>query len=223
MRRRDGLEALAAGATVVLGGALSALAGHLVLDVLGDFVLERDAYDDLPHVSYARFAALALIALCLALGSGFGALLARRRGDRSPAVALARASQRGRLLPRLLAAVLSGCALLCAMHVLDVLAAGRAVDDVSDWFGGSLALGLAVEVPFALAAALVLRALARSMGSFAAVMAVLAGALLAPRFGADSRPRDRRERAVTPRASCLTLARSLPKRGPPPPRFAFPH
>jgi hypothetical protein len=146
---------LSAGAGLIFPVAIcvAALVAHLGIDAVGDWALQRDAYDAIGHDSRGL---IVLAILCVALAAAFrfvlGALDQQRRSN--PRNLL------GRFVPRtplgFACAVVAGTVvLLVAMETLDSLVATGDVETLADAFGGSIALGLAIATVVALAAAAV--------------------------------------------------------------------
>lgn len=132
---------------------LAAVAAHVALDAIGDFVLAHDAFDDDAHGS-RLLASTALgatgLAACLTLAR---AVLAEARGSRGALQAALRAALPASQAVFVSAIALAVLPLLAAMAWLDAFAAGTGVDDVADLFGGSIPLGAGVALAFAFAIA----------------------------------------------------------------------
>ncbi len=180
---------------------------HIGIDVLGDFLLPHDTYDDVSHASRlviccAGLTIFGLAAVWLLLGAlDEGAR--RTQADRGRDVRIS--------LPvmRYVAFVVSGAlALLVAMEFTDVALAGRSIDDASDLLGGSIPLGAgvlgAVAAAFAFAswrvagwALSVERAVLRAIGAWRARRARRpdAAATCARRSRPAARPTPARTRA----------------------------
>jgi hypothetical protein len=118
----------------------SAALAHYAIDVVGDFALAHDAYDDLHHASRGIAAGIAaLIAMFLA-GRGLRICceLAERRSGRITA-----ALTRLEAVTLFVASVLCSVALVPLMEWCDGRLTGAPVDDLTSAFGGSVALGVA--------------------------------------------------------------------------------
>jgi hypothetical protein len=132
---------------------LAAIAAHVTLDAIGDFVLAHDAFDDHAHGSRLLASTVLGAAGLAALWTLARAVVAEARGSRGALQTAVHAA-----LPpspavfglTVAAAVLP---LLAAMAWLDALAAGAGIDDVADLFGGSIPLGAGVALAFAFATA----------------------------------------------------------------------
>lgn len=178
----------------------AALAAHVAIDVLGDYLLPHDTYDGIAHDSRA-------LVVLGALGATLGALAALARAT----LRSARGSEHAlcgalaRLVPRSAAAFAAAVtvftlAILAAMEGLDAALAGAPADDAADLFGGSLALGggvalVCAAVSAALAWFAVRRlarlpgALARALASFVRPCRRFATPLVVARHGARVRAR----------------------------------
>jgi hypothetical protein len=136
-----------------LAAALVAvLAAHVAIDVVGDYVLAHDTYDDHAHGS-RRLASLALaVTLLTALWAFARAVLAETRGSRGALRAALYATLPESPVTFVLMVVAAVVPLLPAMGWVDALTAGARVDDVADLVGGSIPLGAGIAGAFALAA-----------------------------------------------------------------------
>jgi hypothetical protein len=195
--------------------AAGAALAHLAIDVLGDYALAHDSYDDFAHGSriLATLVALAVAALlaarglrvCCEVGARNRTRLARP-GFGSPA-ALGYAAT----------AVASSCAVVPAMEWVDGRVDGLAVTTLGDAFGGSLVLGLLTTVLCAALVAGLVFAFARWLISRHDTIVALIATLLR-----------RNEDSLRPSAGdlgrlrlnfrpCAPHALRLSKRGPPAP------
>ncbi len=124
--------------------AAGAALAHLAIDVLGDYALAHDSYDDFAHSSRILVTVIALVVAALLAARGLCACceVAARNRTRlarpgfSSAAAFAYAAT----------AVASSCAVVPAMEWFDGRVDGFAVTALGDAFGGSLALGLLTTV-----------------------------------------------------------------------------
>jgi hypothetical protein len=120
---------------------IAALIGHVLIDVLGDFVLDHDAYDDIDHSSRGIVALITLALAALGIGLGLRATIRDACGSEYALCAsLRRAIPRSGLTFSLRAIALATLA-LCAMEAVDAALAGHPVDDLGDLFGGSIVFG----------------------------------------------------------------------------------
>jgi hypothetical protein len=193
---------------------VAALAAHLGIDSVGDWALQRDAYDAIGHDSRGL---VVLALLCVALAAGFRFVLsALEETSRARSRSLL-----GRFVPRtplgFAGAVLAGAVILLAsMETLDSLLATGGVETLADAFGGSLWLGLGIATVVALVVAAIAwyalrwyggarREIVRALASLFTVhsprLAVVRVAVATPHLRS-------RERAIA--------ARRAGKRGPPP-------
>ena len=163
------------GAVMALAGVFAAPFAHVAIDWLGDVALSRDAFDGVAHGSRGPAIALGLV-LVLLLGVRL-LWRALRGGDRHANAARASLERlitvplwRGvaYIFPVALAGVV-------AMEALDLLAAGRAIDDPADLLSGSIPFGLAVTLACATLVAAAVRCFAwLAAATHARVVAVLA-------------------------------------------------
>lgn len=137
-------------ATTLAAALLAALAAHVAIDVVGDYVLAHDTFDDHAHGSRG-LASLALVAAALAsLWVPARAVLAETRGSRGALQSVLSAALPASPTTFVLSVVAAALPLVAAMAWLDALAAGAGVDDVADLFGGSVPLGAGLALAFAL-------------------------------------------------------------------------
>jgi hypothetical protein len=151
-------------ATPLAAALLAALAAHVAIDVVGDYVLVHDTYDDHAHGS-RWLASLALAAAALAaLWTLARAVLAETRGSRGALRSALSAALPASPRAFVLTVVAVALPLLPAMAWLDALAAGAGVDDAADLFGGSIPLGAGIALACALASAAGARRLVAFLG-----------------------------------------------------------
>jgi hypothetical protein len=186
---------------------------HVAIDVIGDFALAHDSYDDLAHGSRELVTVIALfVALALALRGLKScceiAALNRRR--------IARITFGIRqIIGYLAATVLASCAAVPAMEWFDGRADGVTIDGLSDAFGGSVALGFTTTLVCAVVVATVVFAVARWFISNRETIAAIIETMLR-RTGNSPRPSTQnlgRERLTFADRLAYTLRFS--KRGPP--------
>ena len=175
----------------------AALFAHIGIDVIGDYLLPHDAYDDVAHGS--RVLVLAIVAVSL-VALAVGALAAAVREARGSVDAFAKSVRSSLTLaffPTLGVTVVCATLVLMAMECADVRAAGRAIDDLADLFGGSLALGTIVVASASCIFAIGVRALVRALAGAGRVLVraiVTVFALRSVRRSASSQARDRNAR-----------------------------
>lgn len=200
-------------------GVLGAVAAHVVVDVAGDFLLARDAYDGIAHDSRALLLGLLAIGTMIAAIRTVFSMLDRHRGTSGSLLATVRDALGD---PARFATAAAAIAILgmVAMESLDCVVDGR-IADLTDLFGGSLLLGAAAA---ALSGALCGWGVHRLVRSLAACERPIAAFIIAA-----FRPIDRalavaivpftRDRARAPRGGgrALSFARRGRKRGPPAP------
>jgi hypothetical protein len=209
---RVGLGTL--GLLALCAAAGAAALAHYVIDIVGDYALPHDTYDDVIHSSRGLVSGIALV-LAIVLAS---------RGLRV-CCELA-ASCRGRLRTRTLDpkasmafALISTIATACfvpAMECLDGRLAGAPITTLGDAFGGSLALGLGLTLLCAAAIGALVYAIARWLISYRDAIATIIGTLLRRSSGAPRLcGRDFWRQVLTPRRRRTPHALRLCKRGPP--------
>jgi hypothetical protein len=171
----------------------------VLIDVIGDFALPHDTYDDIAHASRDLASGVALIlAFALALrGLRICCELAARYRHRLPQ---ARRSG-GERLSFLFATILGAVAGVPAMECFDDRLAGVPVDTLADAFGGSILLGVATSVVCAALVAWVIYALARWLVSHRDHIAAIIETLVR-----------RQENASLPRVADLSIQIRAPRR-----------
>jgi len=190
----------------------TAALAHFAIDVVGDYALRHDTFDDVSHESREVLAALALILAatlivrglrhCCELGAAHRFRLA------APALAWRTA------LPFVGGAAIMACVAVPAMEYLDATIAGSSLADLSDAFGGSIALGLSVTLACSSLIAAVVFALARWL---VAHRETITAALLVFSRRVFVAPNTYwiRRRLIAPNRRLTVHALRLCKRGPP--------
>jgi hypothetical protein len=126
---------------VGLAAMSAALIAHVVIDIVGDYVLAHDAYDDVAHGSRVVFVT-AVLALALAIGSRLVFdLLDRRCDSRASLLRLVRNSL-GRVVPFIAQSAAVCVVVLAGMEFFDCLSAHAVPAGINELFGGSYMLGL---------------------------------------------------------------------------------
>ncbi len=200
---------------VAMAAALAAAVAHVVIDVAGDYLLARDAYDGVAHSSRALVAALLGVAVLVAAARLVFDAIDRRCGSTT---SLLRTIREALGSPARFAAASAAVAILAlaAMEGFDCAAGGVRIDDLSDLFGGSLLLGLSAPVAAGLLFGWLLhrgvRALAEHEPALARFVLRVVSLTLAAAAPASSH---RRIYAVVPATRGTSLARRGRKRGPP--------
>ncbi len=200
---------------VLLTACVAALLAHFAIDGVGDVALAHDAYDGVSHGSRA---AVLVAAVVLALGAAFRLVLAAGDSDAGAHARVSRAL--ARLVPRspvwfVATVIAAATAVLVCMAMLDSFVATGATAGLADALGGSIRLGLGIEIPIAAAVAALawhaLRWLAASSHEIVRVIATLFAAIssyLAP-------PSCLYALRVPVPATRVFLAHRVGKRGPP--------
>jgi hypothetical protein len=192
----------------------AAAAAHVLIDIVGDYALPHDTYDNLAHTSRELFSGVAfLIAFALAArGLRFCCELATLYRSRLPRAASCLRERIG-----FIAGVVAGSAVLVpAMELLDGRLGGMPVKELDDAFGGSILLGLSVTALCAGAVAALVFALACWLISHRDDIAAIIETLLRHDTSLK-RPsgRELQRYSFTPRRRRASLALRLSKRGPP--------
>jgi hypothetical protein len=187
---------------------------HVTIDIVGDYALAHDTYDDVSHGSRDIVTAIALILATMLAIHGLRVcceIAAANRGrlDR-PARGL------GEPVLFALGVVATTALVVPLMECLDGRLAGVPVKELDDAFGGSIALGLGVVVVIAILVAGTIYAFARWLISHRDSIAAIVETLLR-RFAGVIRPHasDLAYWLSAPRRRRTAFARRLCKRGPP--------
>ena len=200
---------------VAMAAGVAAALAHVVIDVAGDYLLARDAYDGMAHQSRGLLLAF--------VGIGASMLLARvlfdaldRRCSSAPSLLRNVRQAIGRPWRFAAETVVLTVVLLAAMECLDCALRGVRIHDVADVFGGSLALGLSAAVFCGALAGAALHRLLRLVADHEPAIAGIVGAVLRT-YLAAAQPvsSHRRAAAARPIERGLLLARRHRKRGPP--------
>jgi hypothetical protein len=192
---------------------------HIAIDVVGDYALAHDSYDNLRHDSRELVSAVALIlALLLAVrGLRICCEIATKNRTRilRPVLRLREA------ICFLLGTIGASAVLVPTMEWSDGQLAGVPVHRVTDAFGGSIALGAGMTILCTIGVALVVYAIARWLISHRDSIATIVETLLR-RIAGAVRPSglDLARQLVTPRRRRTPNALRLSKRGPPATTFA---
>jgi hypothetical protein len=199
---------------VIISACAAAIIAHVGIDVLGDYLLPHDTYDEIGHSSRGAVSCIALLAIVGAAYALFSAALADAR-DPNPRRSAASAVRPGRLAAFLAIVIVAAFACVAGMELADLRLAGRSADDIADLLGGSVQLGGVITLAAATVSGLVSWRLAR----WAAVAREVAARVLASWFVARDRcaaPAHRANRQGRVHVGLLPLlTRSTSKRGPP--------
>lgn len=198
--------------------AAGAAIAHVAIDVVGDYALARDSYDNLGHSSRELVSGIALVVAVWLAARGLHVcceIAAKHRAS------LLRPALRLREMFALLAgAVAASIALVPGMEYLDGRLDGVRVDGLDDAFGGSILLGLGTTLVCATLVTAVVYAIARWLISHRDSVADLIETLLLRRqLVVAPHEYDLIAQRVTPRRRTLHALR-LAKRGPPRTCFA---
>jgi len=194
--------------------AIAATVGHFAIDIVGDYALPHDTYDDVGHSSRELLTGIAIaVAVALTLrGLRACCEIAAASRFRLPSTT----SRPYERLGFILGTIATTSLLVPAMEWLDGRLAGAPVTGLADAFGGSLRLGLGTTVVCAALVAIVIYSFASWLISRRDVIVTLIETILR-RYNGEERPRGQiLDRVVrTTRRRRLTHALTLCKRGPP--------
>ncbi|HET6275159.1 MAG TPA: hypothetical protein VFE16_04380 [Candidatus Cybelea sp.] len=198
--------------------AAAAAIAHVAIDVVGDFALARDSYDNLGHSSRELMSGIALIiATWLAVR---GLRICCEIAAKHRASLLRPALRLRETLGLFAGAVAASVAIVPAMEYLDGRLDGVRVGGLNDAFGGSMLLGLATTLVCATVVTAFVYAFARWLIAHRDSVADLIETLLRrPQVAVAPHEYDLIAQRVTPRRRPLHALR-LAKRGPPGTCFA---
>ncbi len=132
---------------------LAALSAHIAIDVVGDYVLAHDTYDDPAHGS-RWLASIALgISAFVAVWALGRAALAESRGSHNALRRALRAAVPASSIRFSGIVTAASLPMLAGMAWLDAVCAGIPVDDAGDLFGGCIPLGTGITVVLAIVVA----------------------------------------------------------------------
>ncbi|HTU81153.1 MAG TPA: hypothetical protein VMF61_03435 [Candidatus Acidoferrales bacterium] len=193
--------------------AFAAALAHYAIDVVGDFALAHDTYDDVAHGSREIVTGIAIAIAAIVALRGLRTcceFTAERRWRRSlPGLSW-------RALPLFVASAAAGAtAIVPLMELTDARCAGIRLDDVGDAFGGSLLLGAGVTVACAIAVACICFSLARWIVSRRDRIVTLVVSLVARTVAVVPSAQHVARYFTSPRRRRATCALRLSKRGPP--------
>ncbi|MGA2760511.1 MAG: hypothetical protein ABSF08_09360 [Candidatus Cybelea sp.] len=194
--------------------AAAAVLAHYVIDVVGDFALSHDTYDDVAHASRELGSGVALlIALFLAVrGVRICCEVAATNRYRLPQAAF---SIRQRIV-LFFSTIAASLAVVPAMECLDDRLAGAPITRLADVFGGSVWLGMGSTVLCAALGAWIVYAVASWLISHRDAIAEVIQAFLCRHRGAvRPRAQDLAFKLRTPWRRRTPHAFRLCKRGPP--------
>jgi hypothetical protein len=193
--------------------AAGAAIAHIAIDVVGDYALARDSYDNLGHSSRELMSGIALIVAVLLAARGLRVCCEIAAKHRT---SLLRPALRLHELFGLIAgAVAASVAIVPAMEYLDGRLDGVPVGGLDDAFGGSILLGLGTTLVCATLVTMLVYGLARWLIAHRDSVASLIETLLRrPQVVVAPHEYDLIAQRVTPRRRTLHALR-LAKRGPP--------
>jgi hypothetical protein len=199
--------------------AAGAVVAHLAIDVVGDYALTRDSYDNLRHGSRELVTGVALLVALLLAARGLRICCEIAADNRSR---LLRPALRLReLLAMLFGAVAASATIVPAMEYLDGRLEGMPVRRLADAFGGSIALGLGTTLICAAFVALLVYVVAGWLISHRDSIATIIETFLRSfRDAARKSGYECVRQRFTPRRRRTINALRLAKRGPPETRFA---
>lgn len=203
---------------IALAGALAATVAHVVIDVAGDYVLARDAYDGVAHHSRVLLLAVIGLAVLLAAARAICDMLDRRCGSTKSTLAAVRDAL-GNPAAFALSSACVAVITLIGMESFDSSLTGR-LDDIGDLFGGSVALGAGTALIAGAVVGWLTHRFVRILAAYEAPIAAFIVAVLNfSSRGTGIRP-IRHNLCVSPAvAYALILSRQGSKRGPPRPVF----
>jgi hypothetical protein len=210
------------GVLALCAASAAAALAHYAIDIVGDYALAHDTYDDVAHSSRELVSGIALLLALISASRGLRVccdLAAYYRGR-------AQCAKHNRLetLAFFLTTIGAAACFVPAMECLDGGLAGMPVKEIDDAFGGSLALGLGVTIACALAVGFAIYSVARWLISHRDAIATIIETLLR-RFSGESAPSGGSlyRYLFAPRRKRTLHAYRLCKRGPPHGGFVWSH
>ena len=200
--------------------AAAAAAAHVAIDVVGDYALAHDTYDNVPHDSRALVTGIALLLALALAGRGLRVCCEIAAANRARLPRPLRGWRER--LGLVFGAVTASAMLVPAMEWLDGRLDGVPVRELDDAFGGSIVLGLVTTVICAIVVALAVYALARWLISHRDTIATIIETLMR-RLAGVVRPcsHDLVRCLAAPRRRRTPHALRLCKRGPPATSFIY--
>jgi hypothetical protein len=199
--------------------AAGAALAHFAIDVVGDFALAHDSYDNIRHGSRELMTGVALLLAVVLAARGLRVCCEIAATNRTrllrPVLGLRET------LAMLGTAIAASIAIVPAMEYLDCRFDGMPMRRLSDAFGGSIPLGLATTFLCAALVALAVYAVARWLISHRDSIATIIETFLhACADAVAPSGYDRIGRIASPRRRRAPIALRLSKRGPPATTFA---
>jgi uncharacterized membrane protein len=199
---------------VAVAGALAAAAAHVIIDVAGDYVLVRDAYDGLAHHSRALLLAIVGVAVLIGAVRAVFEVLDRRCSSTTRLLAAVRDALGDPVRFALASAAVATIALV-GMESFDCSLTGR-IDDVGDLFGGSVALGASTAIAAGALFGWLLHRFVRLIAHYETpIVAFIAAAFNLGTFAMPLPLRHARFDALRAPDCAVLLTRQGRKRGPP--------
>jgi hypothetical protein len=203
---------------VAVAGALAAAAAHVIVDVAGDYLLVRDAYDGIAHHSRALLLAVVGVAILIAAVRAIFDMLDRRCSSTTSLLAAVRDALGDPVRFALASAVVATVALV-GMESFDCSLSGR-IDDVGDLFGGSVALGAGTAIIAGVLTGWLIHRFVRLIARYEVSIAAFIVAAFNLGLTTASLPLSRRRLGASRTIGrALLLSRQGRKRGPPRPVF----
>jgi hypothetical protein len=199
---------------LLCAAAAAAAMAHEAIDIVGDYALAHDTYDNLPHSSRELVSGVALLLAVLLAGRGlrFCCAIAAANRARVAQLRLSRSWSAGFVL----GVIALTATIVPSMEWLDGRLGGVPVRELDDAFGGSILLGGGTTVVCAALIAFLVYGFARWLISHRDSIATIIETLLR-RSDGTARPcsHDLTRCLSTPRRRRTPYALRLCKRGPP--------
>jgi hypothetical protein len=194
--------------------AAAAALAHVAIDIVGDYALPHDTYDNVAHTSRDLLSGIALVVAGLLARHGLRICCEIATANRGRLPATLR--RKREFVAFILGVIAISVVLVPGMEWLDGRLDGVAVKELDDAFGGSILLGLSTTLVCAAFVASLIFALANWLISHRDSIATIIATLLHCLDGAI-RPRshDLTYNLSTPRRRRTPHALRLCKRGPP--------
>jgi hypothetical protein len=198
---------------------MAAAFAHVVIDVAGDYILVRDAYDGMAHHSRALLLAVVGLAVLAGAVRAIFELLDRRCASTTSVLAAVRDAL-GNPVHFALASAAVAIVALVGMESFDCWLSGQPVDDVGDLFGGSVILGAGTAAIAGSSFGWLVHRIVRLIARYETPIAAFILAAFDLRLTTESLPHaQRRLGAWRTMARALLLSQQGRKRGPPRPVF----
>jgi hypothetical protein len=200
---------------MLCAAAAASAVAHLLIDVLGDYVLVHDTYDDVAHGSRILATALALLIAVVLAARAIRVCMQIVVANRSRAPV--RSAWYGRSGGFVFAVIVSSLLIVPAMEWLDGWLAGAPVAGIGAAFGGSILLGIGSTTACAAIVASTVYALVRWLLGHREALITIVETLLRRYRKAEGRSAfDLARQRFQARRRYSPHAVRLCKRGPPP-------